>query len=356
MARNKYYHGPVSDHFDGTLFFGPAAPADKGRDELLKLTTRTRYARWPRRVIDPPAATPPRQVTGSGLRVTAIGHASHLIQTRGLNLLIDPVWSRRASPVPFAGPKRVRPPGLTLDQLPPLSAILITHNHYDHLDLATLRALEKRHRCRMIVPLGNDTIIRKGGWRGAIEAHDWGDRVHLSDEVAVHLVPCHHWSARWLNDRRMALWAAFVFETPDGPIFHVGDTAYRDGALFRDVRARFGAPRLAVLPIGAYAPRWFMRDHHVDPAESVRIFENCGAHHALAHHWGTFQLTAEPIDEPPQVLGGELAARGIAADRFRVLRPGEAFDVPTVAGLHLAGHDVLEPLAGAGRGAPDGRD
>lgn len=350
MARNKYYQGPVSDHFDGLLFHGPAAPADKNRDELLKLTTRTRYAPWPKRVVDPPQPAPPRHVEGAGLRVTAIGHASHLIQTRGLNLLVDPVWSRRASPVPFAGPKRVRAPGIALDHLPPLSAILITHNHYDHLDMPTLRALEKRHRCRMIVPLGNDTILRKGGWRGPVEAHDWGDRVALGEGVAVNLVPCHHWSARWLNDRRMALWAAFVLETPDGPILHVGDTAYRGDSLFHDIRARFGAPRLAVLPIGAYEPRWFMRDHHVDPGESVQIFKECGARHALAHHWGTFRLTAEAIDEPPRRLAEELARHGIAPERFRVLRPGEAFEVPRV-GLHLDGQDVLEPLVDAAKGA-----
>ena len=126
----------------------------------------------------------------------------------------------------------------------------------------------------------------------------------------------------------MALWAAFLIETPDGGIYHVGDTAYRDGALFRTVATRFGAPRLAILPIGAYEPRWFMSDHHVDPAESVQIFIDCQADYALAHHWGTFQLTAEAIDDPPRRLAAALMTAGVQPSRFRVQSPGEAFDVP----------------------------
>ena len=138
-------------------------------------------------------------------------------------------------------------------------------------------------------------------------------------------------SARGLGDRRMALWAAYLIETPDGPIYHIGDTAWRDGEIFSDIPSRFGRPRLAIIPIGAYEPRWFMRDQHVEPAESVRIFEACRAHHALAHHWGTFRLTAEPIDEPPRKLTDALLAAGIAPDRFRVQSPGGVFDVPPIS-------------------------
>ena len=142
-------------------------------------------------------------------------------------------------------------------------------------------------------------------------------------------MPCHHWSARWLGDRRMALWAAYVLETPDGAIYHIGDTAYRDGgAIFREIPERFGPPRLAIIPIGAYEPRWFMRDQHVEPFESVAIFEACQARFALAHHWGTFRLTAEAIDDPPMRLARALTDRGLDAERFRVQRPGDVFDVP----------------------------
>ena len=165
----------------------------------------------------------------------------------------------------------------------------------------------------------------------AAEAYDWGERVGLGDNVTMTLMPSQHWSSRWLSDRRMALWAAFLFQTPGGSIYHIGDTGYGDGRIFRDIRERFGAPRLAVLPIGAYEPRWFMRDQHVDPDEAVRVFQDCGAAYALAHHWGTFQLTSEPIDEPPARLAAALAAAGVDARRFRVQAPGEAFDVPEVS-------------------------
>ena len=332
MPRNRYYEGPPSDHFDGTRFFGPGAAFDKSGRDLLRFMTRTPFAKWPGHVEDPPATAPAARLDGAALRVTSIGHASHLIQTRGLNILVDPVWSARASPFTFAGPKRVRAPGLRLDALPPLDAVLITHNHYDHLDLATLDALRVERPCRLIVPLGNDAIIQRGDPSWQVEAYDWGDRVSLTPEVAVTLVPCHHWSARWIGDRRMALWAAFVIETPDGAIYHIGDTAYRDERIFRAIPERFGRPRLALVPIGAYAPRWFMRDQHVEPAESVRIFEACGAWFALAHHWGTFQLTSEPIDEPPRRLSEALAEAGIAPQRFKVQTPGAAFDVPPIGG------------------------
>ena len=330
-TRNRYYDGPITDHFDGTRFFIAGAPTDKKVADLLRAMMRTKLAPWPKHVDNPPSAPVVPKVKGAALRVTSIGHASHLIQTRGLNILVDPVWSERASPLPFVGPKRVAAPGLPLDALPPLDAILITHNHYDHLDMPTLDALRARRPCRIITPLGNDTIIKAHDARHDVQAYDWGDRVALSPDVAVTLVPSHHWSARWIGDRRMALWAAFVIETPDGPIYHIGDTAWRDGAIFQDIPKRFGIPRLAILPIGAYEPRWFMRDQHVEPAESVRLLQACGARNALAHHWGTFRLTAEPIDDPPHRLAQALEAAGIDPVRFRVQRPGEAFDVPPLA-------------------------
>ena len=331
MTQNRYYDGPPSDHYDGTRFFLPgAAPPDKSCGDLFRFLLGSRYERWPRQVDNPPATPPLQRVAGTGLRVTSIGHATHLIQTAGLNLLVDPVWSERASPFGFAGPKRVRSPGLALEALPPLDAILVTHNHYDHMDVATLSALRRRHACRIIVPLGNDVILGKADPALAAEAYDWGARVALGDGVAMTLVPSQHWSSRWLSDRRMALWAAFLFETPGGAIYHIGDTGYGDGAIFRDIHTRFGPPRLAIIPIGAYEPRWFMRDQHVDPDEAVKIFQDCGAAIALAHHWGTFQLTSEAIDAPPQRLAAALAGAGIGADRFRVQRPGEALDVPEI--------------------------
>ncbi|MCW3475089.1 MBL fold metallo-hydrolase [Limobrevibacterium gyesilva] len=266
---------------------------------------------------------PPPRV--AGLRITLVGHASFLVQVAGLNILIDPVWSARASPLRFAGPRRVNPPGIALADLPPVQAVLVTHNHYDHLDLPTLHRLWARFRPRIVAPLGNDAIIRRRRPEIGVDVLDWGEAVRLAPGVTATLEPALHWSARGLRDRRMALWGAFVLTTPAGVIYHVGDTAYGDGALFRAIRDRHGAPRVAVLPVGAYEPRWFMGAQHMNPAEAVRAFRDCGAAQALGHHWGTFQLTDEAIDQPPAALAAALEAAGIDPARFRALRPGEAW-------------------------------
>lgn len=321
-SKNPYYSGPISPHFDGLRFGLPDTVADKGRLDLLKWQFAGGKARWPSAFPAPGSDRPPQRVDGGALRVSYIGHASFLVQTEGLNILIDPVWSERASPFQWAGPKRVNDPGILLADLPPIDVILLSHNHYDHLDLATLSALTRGHRARIVTPLGNDTILVGHDSSIRVEAHDWEARVRLSERAAVHVEPAYHWSARGLGDRRMALWCAFVIETPAGNIYCVCDTGYRDGAIFRAMKLKHGGFRLALLPIGAYAPRWFMADQHIDPAEAVQIMQDTGSAAAIAHHWGTFQLTDEAIDEPPRRLAEALAAAGRPPESFAVLRPG----------------------------------
>lgn len=254
-----------------------------------------------------------------------VGHASVLIQAAGLNILVDPVWSERASPVSWAGPKRVTRPGIAFDDLPPIDAVLVTHNHYDHMDMATLRRLHAAHRPQFVTALGNDVIIRSVTSGADPVALDWGDAHELAASVTIAAVPAHHWSARTSADRRMALWCGFVIRTPDHLVYNVGDTGYGDGAIFRDVRARYGAPDAAIIPIGAYEPRWFMADQHVDPDEAVRIMLDCGAEQALGVHWGTFQLTNEARDAPRHALTGALLTRGIKPGRFLAMKPGEVW-------------------------------
>ncbi len=328
MTRNPYYNGPPGDHFDGLRFFVPGVTRDKTPAELWRWRARGNRAPWPKHIANVRHDHPPERVSGDGLRVSYVGHASVLIQTQGVNLLVDPVWSNRASPVQWAGPRRVNAPGIALENLPPLDVVLISHNHYDHMDLATLSRLARDHAPRVIAPLGNDVIMRRHDRHIAAEAYDWGARAPISGGVAVHLTPAYHWSARGLNDRRMALWCAFVIETPAGAIYHIADTAWGHGAIFSDIRLRFPNLRLAIIPIGAFEPRWFMREQHIDPEEAARVFEMCGARHALAHHWGTFQLTDEPREEPPRRLREALRAARIDEARFRVPTPGEAWDVP----------------------------
>jgi L-ascorbate metabolism protein UlaG (beta-lactamase superfamily) len=327
--RNAYYAGPLSDHFDGTVFFNAGRPWTKTPLDLLKWNlSRDGKEAWPAHYGTRVAPAPERRVQGTRLVLTAIGHASFLLQTAGLNVVIDPVWSQRVSPVRFAGPSRVNPPGVDFDDLPPVDVILLTHNHYDHLDVEALRALAARHAPRLVTALGNDAILRANGIDMPASAHDWGERVPLSDDVAVTLAECYHWSARGLFDRRHALWTAFVLEAPGGPVYHVGDTAYGDGRPFRAVGDRFGPPRLAILPIGAYEPRWFMKDQHVNPDEAVRILLDTGARLAAGHHWGTFKLTDEGIERPLQALDAARKHHGVAPERFRAIGPGEVWDVP----------------------------
>jgi L-ascorbate metabolism protein UlaG (beta-lactamase superfamily) len=326
---SRYYNGPPSDHFDGELFFDRHGVPPRSRRDLLRWFIARHWrgtkAKWPVWAPSPYADCPPPRVEGAAWRISYVGHASWLIQAAGLNLLLDPVWSKRASPFRFVGPKRVNDPGIGFDDLPPIDVVLVSHGHYDHLDLATLSRLAAAHNPRVITPLGNDTIMRNHDPKIAAEANDWDDRVDIGNGVAVTLVATRHWSARNLSDRNMSLWASFVIEAPGGRIYFVADSAYGDGRLFHDARERYGPFRLAVLPIGAYEPRWFMRDQHMKPAESVQAFIDCGAELALGHHYGTFQLTDEAIDAPLIALAEALRDAGIPAERFRTLRPGEVW-------------------------------
>ena len=324
MPRNRYYQGPLSDHFDGTRFFNPGGPTDdKSLADIVRWKARGGAAQWPD-FVEITAAAPDARV--AGLRVTMVGHATLLIQAAGLNLLTDPVWSDRASPVAFAGPKRVTAPGIAFDALPPIDAVLLSHCHYDHLDLTTLKRLHARDAPLMVMPIGNDAIVRRGVPGARIVAGDWGDRIALGKDAGTVLTPANHWSARSLGDRRMALWSGHFVETPAGSVWFAGDTGYGDGAIFRAIRERHGAPDVALIPIGAYAPRWFMAAQHCDPADAVRIMADIGAGRALGIHWGTFQLTDEPREEPATLLAEAVSAAGLAPDAFIAAPPGGAYD------------------------------
>jgi L-ascorbate metabolism protein UlaG (beta-lactamase superfamily) len=205
--------------------------------------------------------------------------------------------------------------------------VLVSHCHYDHLDVETLSRLAAQHNCRVVTPLGNDTIMKNRDAAIRAEAYDWHRRVDLARDVSVVMVPTHHWSARGLTDRNKALWASFVIETPAGRIYHVADSGYGQGHHFRGARDRYGPFRLAILPIGAYEPRWFMGDQHMNPAESVRAFQASGAEFALGHHYGTFQLTDEAIDAPVEALHAARIDAGIEPEQFRLLQPGQVWEV-----------------------------
>ena len=242
----KTYDGPVSDHFDGMHFFDPDGSPPKSLGEVLRwqFGGDRKRATWPEWVPNAHADTPPPRVEGNKVRLSFVGHASWLIQTAGLNILVDPVWSMRASPFSFAGPKRHNDPGIAFDALPKIDIVLVSHGHYDHLDVATLSKLAAKFSPRVITPLGNDVTMRDADAAIKAEAFDWKDRVELGNGVAVTLVPTRHWSARGLFDRNKALWASFVLETPAGKLYIVCDSGYGDGKHFRRV-ARSARPAAA---------------------------------------------------------------------------------------------------------------
>lgn len=263
---------------------------------------------------------------------TWIGHATVLLQVGGINILTDPMFSNRASPVSFAGPQRAQPPGLALTELPHIHAVLVSHNHYDHCDLPSLRALNAQPGGPplFVLPLGMKVWAADEGIHNVIELDWW--QGHQLDGVEIVLAPVQHWSGRGLTDRLATLWGGYAVFAPDFQVFFSGDTGYsRD---FSDIRQRF-APRqgehgfdLALIPIGAYEPRWFMAAQHVNPSEAVRIHGDLRARRSLGIHWGSFELTDESLDEPPRALAAARTAQGVDEDSFFVLAIGETRKLP----------------------------
>ena len=306
-----------SDHFDGRRFFNPNGANGQPFWKLPRLLT-TPMTRWPPEVVveprRPPAAGPDQVV------VTFVGHSTFLIQTTTSNVLIDPVFARRAGPLSFVGPRRVRPPGVRFDDLPPISLLLLSHNHYDHCDLGTLKLLEQRFHPAAVTPPGNGRLLRAAGFR-RIEELDWWE-TSSSAPLSVTVIPAQHFSARTPFDRNQALWGGFLIEAEGRRILHAGDSGY--GPHFRQMGERLGPIDLALLPIGAYEPRWFMKDIHMNPAEAVQAHLDLGARQSIAMHFGTFQLTPEGIDQPVRDLGVALQDRGVPAEQFRTLEVGES--------------------------------
>jgi L-ascorbate metabolism protein UlaG (beta-lactamase superfamily) len=308
------------DHFDGRRFFNPDGPALQPFSKVPKLLLQSR-TRWPEQVAVVPAVPP--SLDGSTAVVTFVGHSTFLIQTPAGNILTDPMYSERAGPWNLLGPRRVRPPAVTLDDLPPVSIVLLSHGHYDHLDLQTLRALARRFDPLVIAPLGHDAIVRSAGVRN-VETLDWWDGSKRAP-LAVTMTPAHHFTARTPFDRNRALWGGFVVGAGNRRIYFAGDTAYVP--FFSDIRERLGPIDLALLPIGAYEPRWFMRSVHMNPAEAVQAHLDLEAAQSIGMHFGTFQLTTEGIDDPVNALAGTLRERNVPASRFRAIGFGESVRV-----------------------------
>jgi L-ascorbate metabolism protein UlaG (beta-lactamase superfamily) len=305
---------PFPKHFDGKRFFNPDAPQVRGFLDVL----RWKLASWPepspRFVSDVEQTKPPSGVDGGELRITLINHATVLIQQTGSNILTDPIWSKRASPLTWIGPRRRRMPGVRFEDLPRIDIVLLSHNHYDHLDLMTLRLLADRRQSHFIVPVGVKRLLQSQSI-GPVSELDWGESLPLGG-TTIHSVPALHFSARAILDRNRTLWCGYVIEAAGRMVYFAGDTAFGDH--FELIRGRFGAPRVALLPIGAYKPRWFMSPVHMAPDDAARAHHILGAQTSIAIHHGTFQLTDESLDTPSRVL------RESAPDSFLVLKNGQS--------------------------------
>jgi len=321
-----YYTGKKSDHFNGTLFYDPEANMKNGFFDVLKWQLTSKKGSWPKRKIKIKHDLPPERVFGTELRVSNVGHVTFLIQTQGLNILTDPVWSERASPVGFAGPKRIKDPGIKFTDLPPIDIVLVSHNHYDHLDLATLERLAQAHSCRIITPLGNEAIINQKG-NIEVETYDWGEVVQINEDVQIHIEPMQHWSARGVFDRNKALWAAFTICSPSGNIYFVGDSGYGEGRYFKQAKEKHQTFRLALLPIGAYKPRWFMSYAHMDPQDAICAYMDLGQPNFIPTHYDVFDLADEPYGEALMLLE-EAKKKYKVGNNIQVLEVGQAYYVP----------------------------
>ena len=311
-----YYRGDHSDHFDGARFFNPDGDADTAgvpsggsrAGFFWKYFTGTdgRPA-WPKSVAVKPLA-PPARVQGDRMVVTWVGHATVLIQTQGLNILTDPVWADKAGPL-GTGPRRVAAPGIAFDALPKIDLVLVSHNHYDHMDLKTLGTIWRRDQPRIVTSLGNDSVIAQSGAKAT--ARDWGQRVQVRPGIDVVVTRNHHWGSRWFTDRNRALWSSFVVTLPGGNLFFAGDTGWGDGKWIADAKA-LGDIRLALIPIGAFrfVAGQMSSGSHIGPAEAALMFGQLGAAHAIPIHWGTFRLSYEAYDTPPKMLAEAMRCTG----------------------------------------------
>ncbi len=313
---------PVSDHCDGRRFFNPAGLPPRSFADLPRWwwqRLRGQGERWPGSVPAGPAPRLPEEIPSGQVAVTLIGHATFLLQFPDFTVLTDPVFARRAGPFGLVGPVRVRPSALGLAELPRIDFVVLSHNHYDHLDLAALRWLARERRPQFLTTLGNRAWLERRGVASVVEL-DWWQPLLAHPQLSVICTPAQHWSSRWPGDRNRTLWGGFMLKTPAGAVFFCGDSGW--GGHFSAIRVRLGPPGLALLPIGAYAPRWFMAPVHLNPDEAVRAHLALGARLSLGMHYGTWQLTDEGIDAPGLALAAARRTHDVAETAFRTLAFG----------------------------------
>jgi len=313
-----YY--PKSDHYDGQRFFNPTNPIGNSLWDGAKMFLTTSFDGWPDHLENFPLQNLHQPVTKNEVAVTFVNHATVLVQTNAFNFLTDPVWSERVTPVSFVGPKRHRDPGVPFVDLPKIDFVIISHNHYDHLDLPTLKKLDEEFHPMFFVPLGNKSLLQSIGIKNIVEL-DWWESFQLGDGAEITLTPAEHFSGRGAFDRNQSLWGSYLVKFDQHKIYFGGDSAY--GSHFKEIYKRIGSPDIAFLPIGAYAPRWFMKVIHMNPEEAVQAHLDFQAKQSVGVHFGTFQLTSEKINQPQIDLKASLKQKNIVADEFITLPEGQ---------------------------------
>jgi L-ascorbate metabolism protein UlaG (beta-lactamase superfamily) len=321
------YRGPVSDHFDGRRFTNPGNVPAKGMAELVKWMRNRERGQWQEIYDASPGPRPPVHVAGDSIRVTFVNHSTFLIQCDGLNILTDPVWSGRASPVNWAGPRRMRPPGIRFEDLPGIDIILLSHNHYDHLDIKTLKKLHEQFRPAVYCPLGVGKYLRNNGIDMVTEM-DWWDERPIAEDLQLICTPAQHFSGRGMFDRDRTLWAGFAIKSSAGTVYFAGDSGYGD--FFREIGRRAGPVILSLLPIGAYKPQWFMAPIHTSPEDAVRIHLEMGSQMSVGTHFGTFPLADDGMDDAVKDLEAALGKFNVPPGEFVAMEEGGSLLVPLV--------------------------
>jgi len=314
------YNGPVSDHFNGKQFINPGNVKAKGLAEVLKWMRTRKQGEW-KRIDQVGSAEKPVERIHQGIRITFVNHSTFLIQVDGVNILTDPVWSERTSPFSWAGPKRMRQPGISFNDLPTIDFVLLSHNHYDHLDLATVKKLSQKYRPKIITPLGVKAFLEKEKINGHGDL-DWWEEVKLTDSLAVQSVPAQHFSGRGMFDRDATLWCGYVIRRTGGNIYFAGDSGY-NATLFKEIGIRCAPINIALIPIGAFKPEWFMAPIHCSPEEAVKIHLEVNARQSIATHFGTFPLADDGQHDAAIGLKKALAEQSISENDFLILNEGE---------------------------------
>ena len=340
----------ASDHFDGIRYFNPDVPQSSSSPSgqaakrgptwwVWKWILRTDWPEWPKRTDFLPGPPPVTRAPEGSLYITPVGHATFLIQMDGVNILTDPIWSERCSPVSWVGPKRYSEPGIRFEDLPPVDVVLVSHNHYDHFDLPTLKRLAKKGMPRAIVPLGNLDLMRSTGIP-AVDELDWWQSVRLSSNVTITLVPAQHFSARTLWDRDRTLWGGFVISGPSGNVYYSGDTGY--GPHFREIARRFSPIRVALLPIAPFRPpqarestQGYRSVVHMGPAEAVKAHMDLGTPLSIAAHFQVFRLGVEGFDDAVNGLVASLKEHSLKPDTFVTPMFGQAIKMPPMLEVSL---------------------